>query len=75
MGLDLRDLDSSDEDLASGPSGGCTGEPQQQKYAQTNHVEMDERRLLGMGLHRPSLGTQNSQTSGGGMTSSSEASD
>ena len=25
--LNLRDLDSSDEDMSAGPSGGCTGEP------------------------------------------------
>ena len=30
-GLNLKDLDSSDEDLSAGPSGGCTGEPQQHK--------------------------------------------
>ena len=29
--LNFRDLESSDEDLSSGPSGGCTGEPQQSK--------------------------------------------
>ena len=29
--LNLRGLESSDEDLSSGPSGGCTGEPQQSK--------------------------------------------
>jgi len=25
--LNLKDLDSSDEDMSAGPSGGCTGEP------------------------------------------------
>ena len=38
--LNLLDLGSSDEDLSSGPSGGCTGEPQQSKK------EAHEYRLL-----------------------------
>jgi len=69
--LDLRDLESSVEEDESVPSGGCTGEPTQQKRKKLNYKKGEQRRYFDEHLGLPlELYRKDSQQSAAVTTSS-----